>query len=202
MSVSPPPVPAQEAQPARGPWPDVVAWSIGIATVATFIAGVVLAPQPMPDFAMTVQGGKTMHLSSFHGKWVVATFGCTSCPQASTANLSNLARVVARLGSAADQLRVLFISIDPDHDTPHALAAYVHRFAPDFIGARVPLPELTEVASEFDVAIPQAMPAGPSGKTRSNPLDDFEIVDPGGHLKGPQPPPLHLSDLTKILGLL
>ena len=180
---------------------NLVAAAIGVAIVATGVAGVLLAPTPMPDFAMTVQSGKTMHLSNFRGKWLLVFFGYTHCPDACPTDVANVAHVLHQMGPEASNVRFLFISVDPRRDTPQVLGKYLARFDPAFIGANISMPALTAVASEFGMTFdPVTSPAS---------LDytvDHEagigVVDPGGHFRQSLSPPLEKSDLERAMGLI
>ncbi len=178
-----------------------VAAAIGVAILATGVAGVLLAPTPMPDFAMTVQSGKTMHLSNFRGKWLLVHFGDTRRPGAGPSAVASVAQVLDQMGPEAGGVRFLFISIDPRHDTPEVLGRYLARFDPAFIGATLPLPALTAVASEFGLTFdPGASPA--SLEDTMDREGGIRVVDPGGHLRPSLSPPLQKSDLERAMGLI
>lgn len=180
---------------------NLVAAAIGVAILATGVAGVLLAPTPMPDFAMTVQSGKTMHLSNFRGKWLLVDFGTAHGSATGSAGVADVARVFDQMGPEAGNVRFLFISVDPRRDTPPVLGKYLARFDPAFIGANVPMPALTAVASEFGMTLePGTSP--PRLAATVDPRGGLSVVDPGGHLHQRLSLPLDKSDLERIMGLI
>lgn len=83
-----------------------------------------------------VNDGLPVSAASYHGKVVVLYFGYTHCPDECPTTLANLAAVLRRLGTKAQDLRVLFVSVDPSRDTPPILKSYVQAFAPQIDGLR------------------------------------------------------------------
>jgi protein SCO1/2 len=93
----------------------------------------------MPDLAfamMRANDGKAVDASDYRGHVVVLYFGYTNCPDACPTTLSDLATVLHRLGSQANDVRVLFVTVDPNRDTLPVLKAYVNAFAPQIDGLR------------------------------------------------------------------
>jgi len=93
----------------------------------------------MPDlaFAMTrANDGKAVAAEDYRGHVVVLYFGYTNCPDACPTTLSDLATALHRLGPKANDVRVLFVTVDPNRDTLSALKAYVNAFAPEIDGLR------------------------------------------------------------------
>lgn len=98
------------------------------------LEGTVLPVAPAPGFALTDQDGKSFDLASERGKAVVLTFGYTHCPDVCPTTLANLAQVVRHLGPDAPRVQVLFVTVDPQRDTPAVLRRYVALFDRRFIG--------------------------------------------------------------------
>ena len=89
------------------------------------------------DFQLTDQHGKPFTRNNLVGKWSFAFFGYTHCPDVCPTSLSMLAQVMKKLekDSTLDTLpQVIFVSVDPERDTPELLAQYLPYFNPDFIG--------------------------------------------------------------------
>ena len=86
------------------------------------------------DFQLTDHHGKPRTLADFRGKVVVIFFGYTHCPDVCPVTLGELANVAKELGKDAGRMQVLFITADPERDTPEVLARYVPAFHPDFLG--------------------------------------------------------------------
>jgi len=90
--------------------------------------------QLAPDFSLTDANGKARKLADFRGKVVVLFFGYTHCPEVCPTTLADLARVMRELGAEAEKVQVLFVTLDPERDTPDVLAKYVPYFHPSFLG--------------------------------------------------------------------
>jgi protein SCO1/2 len=110
--------------------------------------------QSAPDFRLTDTTGKPRNLSDFRsqGKVVVLYFGYIHCPDICPTTLSTLARVMRKLGTDADRVQVLFVTIDPERDTPQLLAQYVPFFHPSFIGLYGDVQATEKAAQVFSVS--------------------------------------------------
>jgi protein SCO1/2 len=84
--------------------------------------------------ALTDHSGRARSLADWSGKVVVLFFGFTQCPDVCPTTLATLADVMKRLGPDADRVQVLFVTLDPERDTPAVLAPYVTAFDPRFLG--------------------------------------------------------------------
>jgi protein SCO1/2 len=92
--------------------------------------------QAAPDFALSDPEGRVRHLSDFRGKVVLLFFGYTHCPEVCPTTLADLARAMRQLGPDAARVQVLFVTLDPERDTPEVLSEFVPAFSPSFIGLR------------------------------------------------------------------
>ena len=88
------------------------------------------------DFQLTDHTGKVRTMTDFKGKVVALFFGFTHCPDACPTALSEWKQIMVQLGPQAEQLQVLFVTVDPERDTQALLAAYVPAFDPRFLGLR------------------------------------------------------------------
>jgi protein SCO1/2 len=95
--------------------------------------------------------GKTVTDRSFRGKMMLIYFGYTYCPDACPTTLNNIAQAMAKLGPAADKVVPLFISIDPERDTPKVMATYTKAFDPRIQGLTGNAAETATAAKEFSV---------------------------------------------------
>jgi len=86
------------------------------------------------DFSLPDFNGKQRHLADFKGKVVLMFFGYTQCPDVCPTTMAELSTVMKDLGPLADQVQVLFVSLDPERDTPKILAEYVPNFDKRFLG--------------------------------------------------------------------
>jgi protein SCO1 len=95
--------------------------------------------------------GRVRRLSDFRGKAVVVFFGFTHCPDVCPTTLADMAGVMKSLGREADRVQMLFITVDPERDTPEVLAGYVHAFDPRFIALRGDLAATQRTAKDFKI---------------------------------------------------
>ena len=108
---------------------------------------------PALSFDMTnAMDGKPVTAADFRGKVALLYFGYTLCPDFCPTTLTNLAAVLQRLGSNADQVRVLFVTVDPNRDTLPVLKRYAGLFAPQVVGLRGTPDALAALARRYRVA--------------------------------------------------
>ena len=103
------------------------------------------------DFALTDHTGKPRKLADFKGKVVLMFFGYTQCPDVCPTTLSEMAQVMQQLGPQADQVQVLFVTLDPERDTQELLQQYVPGFDQRFVGLRGTPEQVAAAAKEFKV---------------------------------------------------
>lgn len=107
---------------------------------------------PPLDFTLTrASDGSVVHASDYSGKVVVLYFGYTNCPDVCPATLANLSDALHELGPRADEIRILFVSVDPKRDTPRVLNDYVRSFAPQTDGLSGTDDQLTDVTRRYRV---------------------------------------------------
>lgn len=100
-------------------------------------AGTLLEPpRTLPAFSLQDTNGRPFAAAELKNHWSLLFFGFTNCPDVCPTTMSLLAQVKRSLGDLppAQQPQVVFISVDPQRDTPDKLAAYLHFFNPEFIG--------------------------------------------------------------------
>ena len=101
-------------------------------------AAAVLAPAVADDveidFSLIDHEGKTFHLHDLRGKVVLVFFGYTLCPDVCPIELQYMASALQRLDDAAEHARGLFITVDPEHDSPEVLSQYLEFFGAGMIG--------------------------------------------------------------------
>ena len=102
-------------------------------------------------FALTDHNGKHRTLADFKGKVVVVFFGYTQCPDVCPTTLSELAGIKKALGSEAERLQVIFITLDPQRDTPELMAGFVPAFDSSFLGLWGEQAVIDKVAKDFKV---------------------------------------------------
>lgn len=152
------------------------------------------------DFRMLDGDGRERTLEEFRGKVVMVFFGFLQCPDVCPTALSRAVAVREQLGEQADKLQMLFITVDPERDTPEALKSYVQRFDPSFIGLHASVERTAEVAKSFNVFYAK-VPTGDS-YTMDHTATSF-VFDPSGRLRlavaHNQPPDLIAADVKTLL---
>jgi len=103
------------------------------------------------DFKLSDAQGRARTVADFRGKVVLLFFGFTQCPDVCPTALAAAAEVLQTLGDDASKVQVLFVSLDPERDTPEILQAYVSSFHPSFMGLRTDLAGTAETAANFKV---------------------------------------------------
>jgi len=133
------------------------------------------------DFQLTDHAGKLRTLADFKGKVVVVFFGYTYCPDACPTTMGELALVMKELGKDADRLQVLFITVDPERDTPAVLSQYVPAFHPGFLGLYGDADAIARTAKEFKVFF-QKQPTPGGGYTVDHSAGSY-LYDAAGRLR-------------------
>jgi protein SCO1/2 len=97
-------------------------------------AGVFSPPRQAPDFALQGSDGGELRLSTYRGKVVVLGFGFTSCPDVCPTTLATLAQTRRKLGAAANDVQVVYVTVDPQRDVAERMKKYLATFDPTFVG--------------------------------------------------------------------
>jgi len=103
------------------------------------------------ELSLTDPEGKRRSLAEFKGRAVVVFFGFTQCPDVCPTTLVELAAVKKQLGADGDKVQGIFVTVDPERDTPELLKAYVDNFGAGFIALRGTPEETLAAAKHFKV---------------------------------------------------
>ncbi len=133
-------------------------------------------------FALTDHAGKPRTLLDFRGKVVVVFFGYTRCPDVCPTTMVELKQVMQALGSDADKVQVLFITLDPERDTQQVLAQYVPAFDPRFLGLHADAATTLKTAKDFKVFYEKRTGASPDSYTIDHTAASFAF-DPQGRIR-------------------
>jgi protein SCO1/2 len=161
-------------------------------------------PQPIPDFTLTSSTGQPFHLSDVKGDIALVYFGYTFCPDVCPLTLAFVKQALAGMEpSDQERVHVIFISVDPERDTPEVLSRYLAAFNPTFIGLTDDFNKVKEVMKPFRAkAEREEVPGSAAGYLMSHTARLF-LVDPNQNLlltypHGFRPEDLQ-SDLTYLL---
>ncbi len=129
----------------------VIAVTQLLAQPYTFRGSLIDPPMPSTDFVLEDQHGADFRLSAQQGKVVVMAFGYTSCPDVCPTTLADFKRVQMLLGDQAEQVQFVFITVDPERDTPERLDQYMTAFDPTFRGLHGDMRALEHVWESYGV---------------------------------------------------
>lgn len=139
-------------------------------------------PLPMEDFTLDAGSGP-VSLSDLEGKWVVLFFGYTSCPDVCPFTLVHLHEAMEELGPAvASRVQVLFVTVDPERDSPARLAEYVAQFNPGFMGLSGSPADLEAVRDQFGIVVEPGGEMGDGGYLVDH-TASLRVLDPQGRLR-------------------
>ncbi len=134
------------------------------------------------DFALTDHTGKKRTLADFRAKVVVVFFGYTRCPDVCPTTLAELRAVKEQLGEDGKKLQVLFVTVDPERDTPKLLANYVPAFDPSFLGLYGDPAATAKVAKDFKVFYQKVPGKTPESYTVDHTAGSY-VFDAQGRLR-------------------
>ena len=133
-------------------------------------------------FSLTDHNGQPRTLADFKGKAVVIFFGFTQCPDVCPTSMTEMAQAKQLLGADGDRLQGLFISIDPERDTPEIMKAYMAAFDPTFLALYAKPEELPEVAKSFKIYYKKVVGSSPETYTMDHSAGSY-VYDPQGRVR-------------------
>ncbi len=164
--------------------------------------GLVLdSPRLSADFTLKNSAGQPVRLSDYRGQLALIFFGYASCLDVCPATLNDLARAVKSLGDRAKDVQVIFVTIDPDRDTPELAAQYALAFHPDFIGLSGTSDEIAAVAAPLGVFYQKQTGTGASGYVMDH-TSLVTVVDRQGYIRLLWPTGVKSDEMTADLRLL
>jgi len=153
-------------------------------------------------FSLTDHNGQPRSLADFKGKLVVVFFGYTQCPDVCPTSLGELAQAKQLLGADGDKLQGLFISVDPERDTPEIMKQYMASFDPGFLALYAAPDALPALAKRFKIYYKKVEGKTPTSYTMDHSAGSY-VYDTQGrvrlyHRYGSGAPAL-AGDLKKLL---
>ncbi len=171
-------------------------------------------PQPAVEiggpFELVDHNGRKVTDRDFRGSYLLVFFGYTFCPDVCPTALAKVAAVLDELGPLGDRIQPLFISVDPERDTPEVLAEFVHQFHPRIIGLTGSPNRIAEVARAYRAYYRKVTQEELTGEKGSG--DDYlmdhsaylYLMDPEGRFvrvfSHTDPPERIVEALRKVLG--
>ena len=134
------------------------------------------------DFALPDQNDQQRSLKDFAGKVVVVFFGYTQCPDVCPATMQELAEVKKMLGADGELLQAVFVTVDPERDTPELLKAYMENFDRSFVALHGTEAQTIAIAKEFKIYFKKVDGQTPTSYTVDHSAGSY-IFDPAGRLR-------------------
>ena len=182
-------------------------WQLNQARQQAALTSLVLLPEPrvLGDFSLLDQHGEPFSIERLRGQWSLLFFGFTYCPDICPSTLYDLRQVSDSLAqgdmrTAAPQ--VVFVSVDPERDSPERLGEYVSWFGPDFVGVTGPPDELAPLALRIGVAYRLEEHAPGSQDYSVDHSASVFLTDPQGRLHGVFPAPVEAGAMAQDLAAL
>ncbi|WP_439331669.1 SCO family protein [Pelagivirga sediminicola] len=156
------------------------------------------------DFELTDHNGMIQADEDFRGRWMLVFFGFTNCPDVCPLGLATIAQVMDDLDTQGSAVQPLFITVDPERDTPSALASYVPQFGPGILGLSGSAEQIERTAKTFKIYYQKIEEASsPDGYTMGH-TSSFLLFDPQGEFvriyEYDQEPGLIVADLRERIG--
>jgi len=134
------------------------------------------------ELALTDPDGRRRSLAEFKGQVVVVFFGFTHCPDVCPTTMAELALVKRQLGADGQRLQAVFVTVDPERDTPELLKAYVTNFDPGFVALRGTPEETAAAAKHFKVFYAK-VPGKTEGSYTVDHTAGAYVFDPQGRVR-------------------
>lgn len=161
----------------RAPAPRLALGAAVVVALAVIIgAGLSMAPSAAPafhgttyteiapaaPFSLVDHEGQPVSLDTYRGKPVLLFFGFTQCPDVCPTTLATLSKAVRDAGDAANDVRILLVTVDPENDTPAALKAYAARFGPAVVGLTGHADALSQARQGYGAYVEMPAPPPPA----------------------------------------
>ena len=135
------------------------------------------------DISLTDHNGQPRTLKDFAGKIVVVFFGYTQCPDVCPTTMAELVEIRKALGADGARVQALFVTVDPERDTPEVLKAYMTNFDPSFLALRPSSPEqLAALAKDFKAYYKKVEGRTPTSYTMDHSAGSY-VFDTKGKLR-------------------
>ncbi len=184
-----------------------VAWMVRQSQPIQLEAGTWFGEQAraLPDFELIDQNGETFTGDDLLGKWQLLFFGYTHCPDICPNSLQTLADTIKAFDDRdiSDALQVIFVTVDPERDSPEILKSYVEYFNPSFIGATGSTENLDQLTRSIGISYLRNQQGADETNYEVAHSTAFVLLNPSVEFaavfSAPHDSRLLASDLTKII---
>jgi protein SCO1 len=156
-------------------------------------------PMPLPDFRLADMWGEAFIPAALEGQWTFLFFGYTHCPDicpVTTLLLGQATEQIRRADPAGAVPRIVFVSVDPDRDTPEVLRQFVTHFHPEAMGVTAPLPELLPFTRALGIVHRKVQGNGDPDRYLVDHSGSILLINPEGRLQAVFPWP-HEADTLR-----
>lgn len=155
---------------------------LGLGAKPAFKAVDITGAQYARELALPDADGRTRSLAEFKGGIVVVFFGFTQCPDVCPTTLGEVAEAKRALGADGARVRAVFVSVDPERDTPEILRAYVSAFDPGFVALRGSPEQTLAAAREFKIFFSKVPGKTPGSYTIDHTAGSY-VFDASGRVR-------------------
>jgi protein SCO1/2 len=134
-------------------------------------------------FSLVDHTGRRVTEKDFLGKYMLVFFGFTYCPDVCPAELQVMSAALDELGPRGDNIQPVFVSIDPERDTPEVVRQYVENFHPRLVGLTGSPEEIAAIAKAYRVYYKKAASRGTSGDYEMDHSTILYLMDPEGRFR-------------------
>lgn len=162
-------------------------------------------PRELPAFSLRQSDGTQLVPGELKGHWTLVFLGFTHCPDVCPTTLAELSRAQKQWAAIPESTRprLLFVSVDPERDTPDRIGEYAHAFHPDTIAATADIPALERFTRSLSLVFAKVpVEDAPDGQYTMDHSATLVVLDPQGRMSGVVQPPLRpeaiAADLAKL----
>jgi protein SCO1/2 len=174
----------------------------GLTGATQFKGGLLTPSRPAADLRLTTQDGQEFRLSQERGKVVALWFGYTFCPDVCPTTLAELAQAQQRLGDDGKRFRIVFVTVDPERDTPARLREYVTAFGGSFTALTGSPERLAAARKAYGVVAEKRVVPGTSAAYLIDHSAFVYVVDPAGQLRLMFPFGMSVDDMVHDVKML
>jgi len=153
-------------------------------------------PREAPAFTLDGSNGRKLSLRDHLGKVVIVEFGYTYCQEVCPVTLAHLTEVYRKLGNAARDVQLIYVTVDPARDNPQRLREHLAAYNPSFLGATGTPDELDAVQKGYGVVAKQVVSPNPALGYAVDHSSSLYLVDRQGKLRGLAPFGTPVDDLV------
>ena len=153
-------------------------------------------PRALQSFELLAHHGAAFTNASLAGHWSFLFFGYTHCPDVCPTTLSVLNSVAARLTGTDDPVRFVFVTVDPERDTPEVLARYVTYFNGEFVGVTGEPSAIDELTRQLGIMHMRVAGQGDAASYLVDHTASVLLFNPEGHFQGLFSPPLNADTMA------